>query len=306
MNQNQTYKQEIAGDYLWSPKTNSNGGRNRFYDAMKEAEPGDVVFSFCDAQIRAVGVVSDRCDTAPKPVEFGATGTYWSHEGWYLPVQFTELAYPIRPKDHMAELAPTLPAKYSPLQVNGNGNQGVYLAPVPAEMADVLRRLLAGQVEAVEGEAVLADAGADSAAAAEEARVRADETIPTTERLQLIKARVGQGLFRSQVELVEPRCRLTGVSDKRMLRASHIKPWSLSTHPEKLDGANGLMLSPHVDHLFDQGFISFQDDGTLIISAALPREVLSAWGIGESATAKGFSQRQAAFLSFHREHVLRH
>jgi len=34
------------------------------------------------------------------------------------------------------------------------------------------------------------------------------------------------------------------------LRASHIKPWSVSDDPERLDGANGVLLSPHADHVW--------------------------------------------------------
>ncbi|MEO8526672.1 MAG: HNH endonuclease signature motif containing protein, partial [Caldimonas sp.] len=64
-----------------------------------------------------------------------------------------------------------------------------------------------------------------------------------------MKARI-QGRFRSRVELTEPACRLTGVKDRRMLRASHIKPWAKSSNLEKLDGQNGLMHAPYVDHLF--------------------------------------------------------
>lgn len=48
LNQNQTYTHEVGGSYLWSPKVNADGRRNRFYDAMTEVAPGDVVFSFCD------------------------------------------------------------------------------------------------------------------------------------------------------------------------------------------------------------------------------------------------------------------
>jgi len=46
VNQNQTYKQEISGGYLWSPKRNSRGGRNPFYEFMREVSPGDILFSF--------------------------------------------------------------------------------------------------------------------------------------------------------------------------------------------------------------------------------------------------------------------
>ena len=46
VNQNQTYQFEVPGGYMWSPKTNSNGARNQFYENMTDTTPGDVVFSF--------------------------------------------------------------------------------------------------------------------------------------------------------------------------------------------------------------------------------------------------------------------
>ncbi len=300
VNQNQTYAHEVSGGYLWSPKAKADGGRNRFYDAMTETQVGDLVFSFCDTLIKAVGVVSGPCQSSPKPTAFGGTGSYWSDEGWYVPVQFTELARPIKPKDWMADIGPTLPDKYSPLQASGNGNQGVYLAPVPNDMAAVLRRLLGGQVEAVvSASCAIADAAGDQ----EQQRLLADPKIPQTERQQLVNARVGQGLFRSRVELLEPSCRITGVSDRRFLRASHIKPWAQSSNSEKLDGANGLMLSPHVDHLFDKGFISFNDDGSLIISKHVPQAVISAWSVFQPVAARPLQLHQAAFMRYHRDVV---
>ena len=291
---------EVGGGYLWSPKANANGRRNRFYDSMIEAAPGDVVFSFCDTYIKAIGIVTGRCEVAPKPTEFGTAGEYWSNEGWYLPVRFTELDKSIRPKEHMATLSSTLPEKYSPIQENGNGNQGVYLAPVPTAMAQELSRLLDGQVEAVVFASPVDD---DSVADAAEQVIREDKAIPVTEREQLVKARVGQGLYRSRVEMLETGCRLTGITDRRFLRASHIKPWSKSDSREKLDGNNGLLLAPHIDHLFDKGFISFGDDGSLLISKALPQSVQTAWGLNPEAMSKPFSSIQAQFMAYHRERV---
>ena len=300
VNQNQTYVHEVGGGYLWSPKVNANGRRNRFYDAMTEAAPGDVVFSFCDTYIKAIGVVVGACQSSPKPTEFGAAGEYWANEVWDLPVRFIELSRPIRPNDHMGTLAATLPDRYSPLQANGNGNQGVYLAPVAPVMASELSRLLNGQVEAVILAYPLDD---DLAADAVEKAITEDAAIPVTEREQVVKARVGQGLYRSRVELIEAGCRLTGVTDRRFLRASHIKPWSKSDSREKLDGNNGLLLAPHIDHLFDKGFISFQDDGQLITSDALPQSVQDAWSLLLSVISKSFTASQAMYMAYHRENI---
>ena len=44
VNQNQTYRHEVPGGYLWSPVKRSDGARNYFYDTMTEVQPGDLVF----------------------------------------------------------------------------------------------------------------------------------------------------------------------------------------------------------------------------------------------------------------------
>ena len=67
VNQNQTYRHEVPGNYLWSPKRKANGDRNPFYDFMREVAPGDVVFSFADTLIRAVGIANSHAYEAPKP-----------------------------------------------------------------------------------------------------------------------------------------------------------------------------------------------------------------------------------------------
>ena len=190
VNQNQTYAYEVGGGYMWSPKTKSNGDRNTFYDNMTEAQPGDVVFSFCDTLIKAVGVVTAPADTAPKPAEFSSVANPWDQVGWHVEVTFTELEKQIRPKDHIDRIRPTLPAKYSPLQSSGDGIQNVYLASVPPQMADVLLDLLGGQVaEIVAGADSSLDAEAEGDAA--EAAVTLRKDIGEVEKLQLIKARRG-------------------------------------------------------------------------------------------------------------------
>jgi len=53
VNQNQTYRAELRGSFMWSPKRNANGVRNQFYENMRDVSPGDIVFSFCDTRIKA-------------------------------------------------------------------------------------------------------------------------------------------------------------------------------------------------------------------------------------------------------------
>jgi hypothetical protein len=302
VNQNQTFRPETQGGFLWSPKAKSDGGRNPFYDTMCRVQPGDVIFSFCDTLIKAVGVAIGPAETAPKP-DFGAVGTNWSTEGWLVPVEFRVLQTPIRPKNHIDELRPYLPGKYSPLQKNGNGVQSIYLAEVPEQLAYVLRALVGFDYSSAVTELTKVElALAEEPIADYSIAGRVD--IGETTKLQLIRSRNGQGLFRANVRLNETFCRLTRVSDPKHLRASHIKPWKESTDTEKLHGCNGLLLAPHIDHLFDQGFISFDNGGKLLISRHLESSVLEKWSIQPDANVGKFNAQQSGFLEYHRDVVL--
>src|SRR5262245_40078343 len=109
VNQNQTYREEAAGGYLWSPKQNTNGARNQFYENMRLVRPGDLIFSYRDTKVVAVSVARANAYSARKPTEFGTAGANWANEGWRVDVQSTTLPYPIRPKDHIDSIRPLLP-----------------------------------------------------------------------------------------------------------------------------------------------------------------------------------------------------
>ena len=123
------------------------------------------------------------------------------------------------------------------------------------------------------------------------------------EKIQLTKSRRGQGIFKANVRLIEDHCRITGVSNIKHLRASHIKPWAASDNHEKLDGFNGLLLSPHVDHLFDRGFISFKNSGGILVSKELNPKVLDQWSILSTQNVGEFKSGQREYLDYHREMV---
>lgn len=301
VNQNQTYAAEISGSFLWSPKTKSNGVRHQSYDYMTEVHAGDVVFSFCDTFIKAVGIATGSAKSAPKPA-FDKVGDNWSDEGWLVPVDFTELPRAVRPKDHISQLRTCLPQKYSPLQRNGNGVQSIYLTRLPADLATKLIGLVGPDYDVIVERA--RDMEDESRCEELEKAIIGRTDIGPTMREQLVKSRRGQGLFKINVRRNEKACRVTGVTDPRNLRASHIKPWKECSDFEKLNGCNGLMLAPHVDHLFDKGMISFTDGGDLMISPLLDREILDRWGIKQVLNV-GSLHKQANFLAYHRQRVFR-
>lgn len=138
-----------------------------------------------------------------------------------------------------------------------------------------------------------------------EADIKAS-TLGDTEKLQLSKARIGQGLFRANLEAIEPACRVTGVTNKALLIASHIKPWSkCDNNAERLDGNNGLLLSPHIDKLFDRGWITFTDSGDLLCAEPSIEQALLQWGIGLPLNVRPFNSKQAAYLAYHRDEIFR-
>jgi predicted restriction endonuclease len=122
-----------------------------------------------------------------------------------------------------------------------------------------------------------------------------------------VQARRGQGLFRENVRSIEHACRITRVERMEHLIASHIQPWRDSSNTQRLDGENGLLLTPTVDHLFDKGFISFENTGRLIVSPVADPLSLKRMGIDRDAAVNvgTFSQGQQRYLEFHRENVLR-
>jgi len=313
VNQNQTYRHEVPGNYLWSPKRNANGHRNPFYDFMREVAPGDVVFSFADTLIKAIGIVSSNAYEAPKPLEFGQAGAYWDEIGWRADGRFVELRLPIRPSEHMQVLGPRLPDLYSPLQKDGKGLQGVYLTRLPEPLAGALVDLLGAEArDVIRGHRVAEEHPLQPAIGLVEweeyemNRLRADVGLPETTRQAVVLARRGQGLFKQRVMQIERACRITGVTREEHLRASHCKPWRDATNDERLDGENGLLLTPNADHLFDRGFIGFEDDGEVLISPVAHADSLTRMGLNSLRVINvgPFSEGQRRYLGFHRDNVL--
>lgn len=134
-------------------------------------------------------------------------------------------------------------------------------------------------------------------------RVVAPAEDPLTEKERLHAARIGQGDFRNALVVAwDGTCPLAGVDHLPLLRASHIKPWRSSTNAERLDPFNGMLLAVHVDALFDRGLISFEDNGTLLISGTLSQENLDRLGIVQGAVISGLDTRHGAYLAHHRAH----
>lgn len=299
VNHKQTYVQETHGGYLWSPKRRQDGGRSQFYENMTEVQPGDTVFSFANAQIRDIGVATTSAMAATKPSEFGAAGDNWSEEGWLVRVEFQRTRGALRPKDWIDQIRPLLPEKYAPIQPSGNGNQAAYLTSI----SDDLGQLLISFLTDSELDARLSDIRRELNEDQIERDIRDLPDVPETDKEQLVRSRRGQGVFRRELEKIESCCRVTRLSEQSHLRASHIKPWRDGTNRERLDGNNGLLLAPHIDHLFDRGYLTFTDDGEVVLSSKLTHKAGIALGVVPARRVGRFNSEQRAYLAYHRKHV---
>jgi len=122
-----------------------------------------------------------------------------------------------------------------------------------------------------------------------------------TERDIVIKSRITQGKFRDDLIKKYHKCPLCGVENPELLRASHVKPWAESklSPKERNDVDNGILLCVWHDALFDKGLISFDDDGSVIISEQLKDINFSLLNIDVTKKLK-LSAMNKKYLQYHR------
>jgi hypothetical protein len=314
VNHKQTFDHEVGRGYIWCPKRKKDGSRNHFYETLREVQRGDLVFSFAHAHLQAVGVAKLPCYSCPRPDEFGKVGEAWDQRGWRVDVGFQRFSRPLKIASVAGQLVPLLPKRHSPIQANGHGNQGAYLAEIShdlakrlLELADpLLLGLISSSVVKEDSESTIADPVVLTEwEDALQARIAANGAIPETTRKALIQARRGQGKFKVNVAQFEHECRITHVGNPTHLIASHIKPWRESNDDERLAGGNGFLLTPSIDHLFDRGFISFGDAGEVLISPVADTDSLSRMGVlcDRPLFAGRFNTDQRHFLDYHRKEI---
>jgi putative restriction endonuclease len=128
-----------------------------------------------------------------------------------------------------------------------------------------------------------------------------------TEIERLVVQRVGQDVFRAGLlEYWDGRCAVTGLEVPELLRASHIKPWAdCTTDAERLDVFNGLLLAPHLDAVFDGGFMTIDADGGVRVSEKLKAEDARVLGLGTSLRVEGLAEGHQRYLAWHRDRLFR-
>ncbi|MNM59711.1 HNH endonuclease [Pseudomonas sp. Hg5Tf] len=285
-----THKEAREGKFLWAPlSSRSQTGKEqtrRHWDNVGKVRAGDLIFCYHDNYLRAIATAERDAYQAERPPT--RSFNEWSNQGHRVDIALTDLKRPLRSDD----IAPTYQAQFDvntePTLFNSKGNVNqIYMAQLPADAALYLLE----QTEVIaDYEDQLIDAGSPGKA-------------PTvTTREALVKARVGQGAFRTGLlKRWEKKCALTGLKNPNLLVASHIQAWALADNHARLDTDNGLLLATHIDRLFDCGLISFGEDGQLLISDDLAAEEHKILGLDQYASIPTLSEGNRRYLEKHRK-----
>jgi hypothetical protein len=129
--------------------------------------------------------------------------------------------------------------------------------------------------------------------------------LSASERDGIVKARIGQGQFRRSLINYWSSCAVTGCAEESLLRASHIKPWAKATLKERLSFYNGLLLSPALDACFDLGYVTFDDEGKILMSKRLAPKVANALGIRSDMRLSRIESGHREYLAFHRAQIFK-
>jgi putative restriction endonuclease len=284
VSQNQSFRQERKGGFLWAPDRTEAGLTPFHWATMNDVRPGDVFFSYVGGKVVAVSVAKTAAYDSPRPGDLGEG--LWQDAGKRVEVEYRDLTVPFPIVGVLTDLQPLLPERYSPLNRSGSGNQG-YLFGLPPRAG----RLLLDRI----ADGTIPDVVADGIGHAAK---------DTTERRALVLSRLGQGRFRDGLMgLWSGRCAVTGLDLPVLLRASHVKPWRDSDNRERLDPFNGLLLSPSYDAVFDAGLITFGRDGRMQLSADLTPRRAGQLGLTPTARIIGLREQHLVYLDHHRRDV---
>ena len=132
--------------------------------------------------------------------------------------------------------------------------------------------------------------------------IEKNNKISKTEKETIIKARVGQGKYRDNlIEKYNSKCIMTGIDNKKVLVASHIKPWAVCNNVERVDVNNGLLLCANMDKLFDNGLITFSNNGKLSVSSILGKDNQSRLNIESGMIFDlKLNENMKEYLEYHR------
>ncbi|MFC4799461.1 HNH endonuclease [Neobacillus sp. GCM10023253] len=131
------------------------------------------------------------------------------------------------------------------------------------------------------------------------------DLILPSEKEYLAKVRTTQGKFRENLLRISPVCKICGMNITELLVASHIKPWKDSDNHERIVSYNGFLLCPSHDAAFDKGYITFNNDGKIILSHLIDNQNKELLNLNEDIKIE-LHPSQQKYITWHRENVFKH
>lgn len=288
VNQNQTWEHERSGGYLWAPYVGKDGHDRFHWSNMEHVLGGDLIFSYASQKIRSVSIAQHHCYRSNRPAEFG-TESPWKLQGRRLDVQYMDVMQPASLRDVEPLIQPMLAKKHSPVISTGERAVQGYLFEVNQQVALNLLRFFDLEY--------MLNSGSESDL--DLIGVEDDTT-----RKRLVDARLGQGKYREDLIGIWGSCAITGAEDPKLLIASHVMPWRTANNSQRLDPNNGLLLSPSYDRAFDQGLITFDETGTIILDQGQENSLLRT-GVTPHARLRHYSRELEEYMHFHRSNEFR-
>ncbi|GEM_PF-548761 len=285
-------------NFLWAPEYGINKNGKRFVNASWKPVPkvksGDVII--CHSSKHVVYLAQATSDAYPHQRPDTRTYDKWKLEGFKIDVELIVLPQPIKNAEFKNEIIDRFNSSCVPKLFNSRREVGEnYMVSIPEAVADIVLSAVGEAASKIHR-----PIRSDEDAAKKKKRKR--KAYLERQKQAIVNARIGQGQFRKDVlELWDNTCPVTNITIPELLIASHIVSWALSDDQEKVDGYNGLPLSPNADKLFDKGLISFSDNGEILISPSLPIKTLNALGISEHTVINGLTGEHAYYLGRHRE-----
>ncbi len=132
------------------------------------------------------------------------------------------------------------------------------------------------------------------------------------DRIGLSHYRINQSFFRQSVlSAYQYTCCITGLTEPKLLIASHVKPWAKCIDGnERTDTSNGLCLNALHDRAFDKGMITLDEQLKVVISPslkdAIPHNVFIDYFLryeGQQITLPHRGRPAETFLSYHRDNI---
>ncbi len=294
VNQGSSSGAERAGGFFWAPNNASRVLQHHTNVGL--FRPGDIIIckGFSDIDFIAV-ITTAAVNNHPVPATHVGG---WAGNGYYATADYVPAPIP-RSASHIYG-DPLINAALATAQ------------PKLITVAGLTSQTYACALSDQAGLALLNELGFNATTGIGAPRLAPSGAVvmPSTSAAAMVQVRIGQDKFRKNLlSACGGACGVLNIAFPAVLRASHIKPWSVSDDAERLDPDNGIALSGHLDLLFDQGFISFDTAGDMIMSSQLPLPVATALGVGHAAHPPALRLNPALltrgrmrFLQYHRDH----